>query len=384
MFQIPIFRIPMFQTPTSKRSIPITLSSFALVLTSGSTVLALPPGDPAIRLSTPLPPSPRSVIPPVNALPTASGIDLTSIPLKPGDRIRINVVGFPDFSGEQIILGDGQLQLPLAGYINVAGMSPTQAATAITTLLEPYIRRPQVAFSVLALSTMRINVTGEVLQPGPRSLEPTKIQTNSSGTQTIGAVTLSDAVTLAGGITPNADLRNIVVHRRAVVRDPGSTAPRIINQALKVNLWDVLTTGDLTADLQLMQGDEVMIPKATTAEIDRKALLSSTLAPAKIRIQVAGEVQKPGQVDMAANASMLQALAAAGGPTREAKNSQIMLYRGTSDGQIASQKYTFGQEAGSLQDGDVIVVGRQKGAKFLDTLGRVLSPLSSLFFFIKR
>ncbi len=298
------------------------------------------------------------------------------IPLKSGDRIRLTVVGFPDMTGEQIILSDGTIQLPMVGPIPIAGLTPGPASLAITNALKPYVRRPQISIVVLALSPLRVNVIGEVLQPGPRTLEPTKNQTSSFGLPTISPITLSDAVNIAGGITPNADLRNVTI-RRTTVKAPRPGAPLMASRSeVKVDLWQVLQSGDLASDPQLNYGDEILIPTALISSPEQQALLKSTFAPTRIRVQVAGEVQRAGQVEVAASSGVSQAIAAAGGPTRDAKSRDIVLYRTSPEGRVESQKFDFGKDSVALRDGDLIVVGQTGSSKVLDFLGKLISPFA--------
>ena len=305
------------------------------------------------------------------------------IPLKSGDRIRLTVVGFPDMSGEQIILSDGTIQLPMVGAISITGLSPGSASEAITTALLPYVRRPQISIVLLALSPLRVNVIGEVLQPGPRTLEPSKNQTNSFGIPTISPITLSDAVSTAGGITPNADLRNVTI-RRTVLRSPRPGMALVATRSeVKVDLWQVLQNGDLSGDPRLNYGDEIIVPTATLTNSDQQALLKSTFAPTRIRVQVAGEVQKAGQVEIAPSSTVSIAIAAAGGPTRDAKNNDIVLYRNLPDGRVEAQKFSFGKESIALRDGDVIVVGEKGSSKVLNFLGRLMNPVAPLLQFLR-
>ena len=305
------------------------------------------------------------------------------IPLKSGDRIRLTVVGFPDMSGEQIILSDGTIQLPMVGPISITGLSPGSASEAITTALTPYVRRPQISIVLLALSPLRVNVIGEVLQPGPRTLEPSKNQTNSFGIPTISPITLSDAVSTAGGITPNADLRNVIIRRTTLRSSRLGTALVATRSEVKVDLWQVLQNGDLSGDPRLNYGDEIIIPTATLTNLDQQALLKSTFAPTRIRVQVAGEVQKAGQVEIAPSSTVSVAIAAAGGPTRYAKSNDIVLYRSLADGRVETQKFNFGKESIALRDGDVIVVGEKGSSKVLDFLGRLMNPIAPLLQFLR-
>ena len=359
--------------PAANATLPPPNSATPSVLPSISSGV---PTSVPIRVPIRVPPSTLTIVAPPSEL---SDI----IPLKSGDRIRLTVVGFPDMSGEQIILSDGTIQLPMVGAISITGLSPGSASEAITTALIPYVRRPQISIVLLALSPLRVNVIGEVLQPGPRTLEPSKNQTNSFGIPTISPITLSDAVSTAGGITPNADLRNVTI-RRTVLRSPRPGMALVATRSeVKVDLWQVLQNGDLTGDPRLNYGDEIIVPTATLTNPDQQALLKSTFAPIRIRVQVAGEVQKAGQVEIAPSSTVSIAIAAAGGPTRDAKNNDIVLYRNLPDGRVEAQKFSFGKESIALRDGDVIVVGEKGSSKVLDFLGRLMNPVAPLLQFLR-
>lgn len=321
-------------------------------------------------------------------------------PLKPGDQLRVTVAGFPDLSGDQAILSDGTIQLPLVGLVKVARLTPVQAATTVTEALRPYVRRPQVALSLLSLSPLRISVTGEVLQPGPRLLNPLVQQNQLNQTGGMGSqsspVTASDALILAGGITPTADLRNITI-RRLVPSNrvaanfspsslpsspfppsspslPSSSSPTLVRTEIKVDLWKAIRSGDLTADARIYDGDEIVVPPARLTTADQQALLTSTIAPNKITVQVTGEVNRPGQIEISPNARVTETIAAAGGPTDKANKRSIELYRMSPEGQLERQEFDFDKPSVSLKNGDLIVVKKSGSGKFFDTLGRVLIP----------
>jgi polysaccharide biosynthesis/export protein len=364
--------------------------------------------------STPLPPSmmpstlpsavaPSTVAPSIvpstspsivpAAMPAANvpiGGDVANSALKAGDRLRIVVVGFPDLSGEQSISTEGTIQLPMAGAIAIAGLDSTVAVESIQTALKPYVRRPQVGLSVLGVSPLRITVTGEVLQPGPRLLDPARLKTTDannnnnflqSGTNRL--VTLSDAIGLAGGITPQADLQNVVIRRWVPSGAPVGQQRQYRQAELKVDLWQAIKQGDLTADARLQDGDEIVVPMAQISSGDRQKLLTSTFAPNRITVQVVGEVQRPGPVEIAPNSGVSQAIGSAGGLTRDAKKDQIALFRVSAAGKLESQNFDFVKDSGSLQTGDLIVVGKKGSSSVIDFLGRVLSPLGSIFYLLK-
>jgi polysaccharide export outer membrane protein len=304
--------------------------------------------------------------------------------LKPGDRLRLTVVGFPDLSGEQMVMANGSIQVPYAGSLNVYGLTPEQSVDKIIQALLPYIRRPKVNLAVLNLRPPRVSVTGEVLRPGPFIIIPPQpINNNPQDTAGGDFQTLSYALTLAGGITPDADLRNIIIRRHSpqIIASGNLAAPK---SEVKVNLWQVIQTGDLAADPRIYDGDEIVVPKAQMTGNDQQRLLSSTLAPVKITVQVAGEVQKPGPVQIVPTGGLSAAVAAAGGPTERAQMKSIRLLRVSPDGKLERREYAFGDDTGPLRDGDVILVQESKSRRTLDTLGRILGPIAPLLYLIPR
>ena len=70
-----------------------------------------------------------------------------------------------------------------------------------------------------------------------------------------GIPTVTQVIKLAGGITQDANVREVLV-RRPAPRMGGSS------QELEVDLWELLRTGDLSQDLVVRDGDTIVIPTA--------------------------------------------------------------------------------------------------------------------------
>ena len=298
----------------------------------------------------------------------------TSDPLKPGDLVSINVLGFQNLSGQQQVSSTGTIQLPLGGPIFVGGIAPIEAAPTIAEALLPYVRRPQVSVALVNASPLRISVSGEVQEPGPRLLDPE----NSENIAQRLPPTLTTALTASGGITPDADLRNIVIRRP--VAQAASGAVRY--QEYQVNLWDAVSRGDLQADPRIFSGDEIIVPVAAVSDIDQQRLLSSTIAPTDIQIQVAGEVNRPGQLTVSPAIGVSGAVAAAGGLNADGDEEEVVLLRMQPDGSVEQLVYTFGEASDPLMNGDVVVVqpsNRGEVGNTFDFLGRILSPFGALF-----
>jgi len=207
---------------------------------------------------------------------------------------------------------------------------------------------------------LNITVVGEVMRPGPIVLAAT----------TGGLPTLSQAIQQAGGITALANVREVEVRRST---RSGTT------QTKRLNLWQLLSSGDATQDLVLQQGDTIVIPKGTAltaAEVTQVG--GSTFAPTAIRVNIVGEVESPGAVQVPPNSPLNQALLSAGGFNRRANRRSVQLLRLNPDGTVSRQAVSIDfsrgvDEKGNpiLRNNDVILVDRSGGAKIEDTLDRV-------------
>jgi polysaccharide export outer membrane protein len=119
--------------------------------------------------------------------------------LGPGDRVRVTVFGQPDLSGDFTIAGDGYLALPLLGRFLAAGLTTRVLAEAIAQRLreEDFLIDPKV---VVELLTYRpVYLLGEVNRPGSYEYRE--------------AMTVGNAVALAGGYTDRADPSVVTIER---------------------------------------------------------------------------------------------------------------------------------------------------------------------------
>jgi polysaccharide export outer membrane protein len=187
------------------------------------------------------------------------------------------------------------------------------------------------------------------------------------------------AIQLSGGITSQADVRNIKVRR------PTRTDKE---QTLNINLWELLQSGDLNQDVVVQDGDTIIVPTATqvnTAEVTQ--LATTTLSPATIKVGVVGEVKRPGVTELQPNSSLNQALLAAGGfNDARASSSSVDLVRLNSNGTVTKRAVKVDLSKGIneetnpiLRNNDVIVVNRSVLARTGDTLGAVTAPLAPVF-----
>lgn len=228
---------------------------------------------------------------------------------------------------------------------------------------------------------LNVAVVGEVSRPGTYTIQPFRPAPGVQGAlpSFAGLPTLSQAIQQAGGITQLADIRRIEVRRNTRLGT---------QQILVSNFWQLLQSGDRSQDLILQQGDTIFVPTAQDVDpSEAPQIAASSLSPATIRINVVGEVIRPGIVDIPPNTSLNQALLAAGGfnPTR-AKKSVVELLRLNPNGTVTKRNITINFSRGIneeanpiLRNNDVIIVRRSVSAEITDGLRTWLDPISNFF-----
>jgi polysaccharide export outer membrane protein len=154
----------------------------------------------------------------------------------PEDVLEIVVWKNADLSKTVTVRPDGMITLPLIGELRAGGLTAADVRTEIKTRLERYKEIPEVSVSVADVRSYNLYIMGEVKTPGRYQIK--------------SAMTLLQALALAGGLTEFADADGIVVVRRDL-RDPGSK-----EQRMSVRYKDLIRRGDVP----LLPGDTVIVP----------------------------------------------------------------------------------------------------------------------------
>src|SRR5215472_17491857 len=105
-----------------------------------------------------------------------------------------------ELQSEVLVRPDGGLSFPLAGDIEAAGHTVIEIRDALHARLLKYIPDPVITVAVKAANGSRIFVVGKVARPGDFPL--------------IRPLDVMQALSLAGGTTPFADVDGIRVLRR--------------------------------------------------------------------------------------------------------------------------------------------------------------------------
>lgn len=157
----------------------------------------------------------------------------------PEDILEISVWRNPDLSREVRVRPDGKVSLPLIGDVRAVGRTTTELRDDITQKLKSYKENPTVAIVVKEVNSYYFYVQGAVGKIGKLPL--------------LSRTTLIQAITLAGGMAPDAVRSRITIFRLGM----DSEAP----QKLVVSYDDIILRG--ADNIELKPGDTIVVPSET-------------------------------------------------------------------------------------------------------------------------
>jgi polysaccharide biosynthesis/export protein len=320
--------------------------------------------------------------------PTSTIDSTSSYKLGAGDLIRLDMFDVPEltFEPRYTVLVDGVLNLPWVGGVSVQGLTINQASERLKERYQKFVKNPVITVSLVAPRPLKIGIIGAVNRPGSYIVntigsEVTQASLSQRSSSESGSQwpTVSKAIQTAGGIAQLANVKAIEV-RRAQVDGTQET--------IKVDLWKYLQAGELAQDIPLQDGDTIFVPVATQVDpTEATRVAMSNFSPEQIQVNVVGEVVRPGGVSVRPNATLMQAVLAAGGvaPGRGNKT-KIELVRLMPDGSVARREFKFDATKGldentnpAIHQNDVVIVNRSGTAKVSDLLGAVVSPITGAF-----
>ena len=156
--------------------------------------------------------------------------------VKPGDVLSISVWKEPDLQRPALVRPDGSFSFPLVGEIDAKGKTVADLNKTMSTRLAKYISDPVVTVSIQEIKGNKVYVIGQVNKPGEFIMNP--------------SVDVMQALSMAGGTTPFAQLADIVVLRRTPTG----------KQALPFRYNDVVKGRKMDQNIDLQAGDVVVVP----------------------------------------------------------------------------------------------------------------------------
>ena len=322
---------------------------------------------------------------PVGAMPTdqsVSTLQEDAYIIGPGDVLALKLFDAEELSGSLEVLNDGSVPLPLVGSVRLSGLTLQQATLWVQQLMSKELLRPDLQLRVVKPRPIRVALVGQVERPGIYSLTTSEASTTEGGSNRIsGLPTVVDAIQKAGGITQNANLRGVVLQRRL----PGTESELSYKQA-ELDLLDLVLDGNQSQNPFLFDGDTIRIREAEETPEEAIELAAVNLSPQVISVNVIGEVQRPGRVQLQANTPLVQAVLAAGGPKNwRASTGNVELVRINRNGSATLKKFRIDLGEGAsneknppLRDGDSVKVNRNTLARASDAINAVSQPLGGL------
>ena len=167
----------------------------------------------------------------------AQGTQSRPYVLNPGDVLEISVWREKDLTRKVLVLPDGRISFPLAGHIAAAGKSAQQIEEILKQKLARFIEKPVVTVTVTETPGNRIYVIGQVKKPGAYSVAR--------------PITVLQALSLAGGLTPFGDASDIIIIR--TVNGKQTKIPFDYSKAKRGKA--------LEQNITLQSGDVVVVPE---------------------------------------------------------------------------------------------------------------------------
>ena len=159
----------------------------------------------------------------------------TAFRLGPGDVVNVFILNQPDYSLAVTIGPDGTVNYPLAGNIEAVGLTLLEFEQAILTGLSKHLRNPKGTATLKEVQSYRVYIMGEVLRPGVfRSTTP---------------ITLIQALSMAGGFTPFASRKDIVIYNYFAAGD----------RRLTFDYDSFILQGKNDGDIRLISGDTIIV-----------------------------------------------------------------------------------------------------------------------------
>ncbi|ETW94180.1 MAG: hypothetical protein ETSY1_35945 [Candidatus Entotheonella factor] len=203
---------------------------------------------------------------------------MSSIPLSPGDRVRILILDGDLFNGDYEVNFDGSLQLPFLTPVPVVGMTIADVERHLehAFVIQGFFLPGAVRVSVrhLLWGAAQVHVSGAVFQPGlhvinRRSPDDRAQHIAQAGGDYAPDRSLTSALQAAGGVRPDANLRQVTLIRG--------------NRQWAMDLTAAIT-GDFVTDPPLAAGDRIVVPSTGMFQPDLVRPSMITLAGIQVHM----------------------------------------------------------------------------------------------------
>ena len=222
--------------------------------------------------------------------------------LGPGDQILIRAIDIEEIDNKPVLIDRrGNINLPVVGQLQAAGLTPDQLEAALRLRLTRVLRHPpDVSVSVTEVHSQGVSVLGAVNTPGVHQLQ--------------GEKTLFEVLSLAGGL--RADAGYTVIITRQIEWGPIPLPNAALDSTgrfsvASVSVKSIMAASNPAENIHIKPNDVISVPRADI-------------------IYVIGAVKKAGGYALNDNGtrSALQILSLAEGLDRAAAPNRARIMRG--------------------------------------------------------
>lgn len=158
--------------------------------------------------------------------------------IQPSDILSLQVFQHPDLEKEARVEADGTISLHLIGRVNVQDLTVSEARDKITELYNrDFLVNPQVDLQVVQFNLDKVQILGQVRQPGLVGIQPDE------------DLTLLSAISQAGGFTRLARKGSVQIRRKLEEGDV---------KVFVIDATDLISDPD-SEDFILRDGDIVFV-----------------------------------------------------------------------------------------------------------------------------
>ena len=157
-----------------------------------------------------------------------------------GATLTTDASGLASVGNGYNVSPEGQIQFPMLGTFQIAGLTENKAREELTRRLSKFFKDPNVTLRVQAYRAGRVYIDGEVRTPGLQAINDIPM-------------TLPEAISRAGGLTPAADRSAVSVTRNGITS--------------VINMSQLTTLGVSPLRIMLVPGDLVRVASREDTKI---------------------------------------------------------------------------------------------------------------------
>ncbi len=238
--------------------------------------------------------------------------------LGPNDQIQVSVYGVQQYEGELTVSPEGSISIPNVGQVKLAGLTIEAATQKLRTVMGnsvyPYLRS---GGSKLSVTLSKI-----------RSIRVTVVGSNRPGNFTVSSLsTVFNVLYIAGGPSAFGSFREIELFRNNKLER-------------KIDLYRLLLQGDQSDNIGLKDNDVIRIPAYKT------------------RVELEGQVKRPGIFEVLPGEHFSNIVAFASGFTDTAYYSSIKVFQRSDKERKVFDLVSTAYDSYQPQSGDLFVISK--------------------------